>query len=86
MPKTAVISARIDPGLKQSAEQVLQKLGLTPSQAITLFYRQIGLQNGLPFNVKLPNADTTEALNDAVARRNLETAESPRALFDDLEI
>ena len=86
MPKTAVISARIDPGLKQNAEQVLQKLGLTPSQAITLFYRQIGLQNGLPFNVKLPNRETIEALEDASTRRNLETAKSPQALFDDLEI
>lgn len=86
MPKTAVISARIDPAIKNTAEQVLQELGLTPSQAITLFYRQIGLQHGLPFSIRIPNRETREALDDAVSRRNLETAETPQALFDDLGI
>ena len=39
MPKTAVISARIDPDLKHEAEEVFRELGLTATQAITLFYR-----------------------------------------------
>ena len=55
MAKTAVISARIDPELKQNAESIFKELGLTTAQAITLFYRQVDLQHGLPFSIKLPN-------------------------------
>ena len=86
MPKTAVISARIDPHLKQNAEHIFSELGLTTSQAITLFYKQVGLTRGLPFEVKLPNQATREALEDARQRRNLESADSLRDLFADLDI
>ena len=86
MPKTAVISVRIDPAIKNTAEQVFQKLGLTPSQAITLFYKQIVLQHGLPFSVRISNQETREALDDAVSHRNLKTAETPQASFDDPEL
>ena len=49
MTKTAVISARIDPHLKHSAEQIFKELGLTTTQAITLFYKQVQLQRGKGF-------------------------------------
>ncbi|MCP4425653.1 MAG: type II toxin-antitoxin system RelB/DinJ family antitoxin [Chloroflexi bacterium] len=71
MTKTAVISARIDPELKQGTEQIFQELGLTTTQAITLFYKQVALQRGLPFAVKLPNEETQKALAKAKARYNL---------------
>ncbi len=54
MPKTAVITARIEPELKANAEQICGQLGLTLSQAITLFLRQVELQQGLPFDLKMP--------------------------------
>ena len=73
--KTAVISARIDPGLKQNTEQIFQELGLTTTQAITLFYKQVALQRGLPFAVKLPNEETVQALAEAEARYNLTNIE-----------
>jgi DNA-damage-inducible protein J len=57
MPKTAVISARIDPELKRDAEKVFKELGLTATQAITLFYKQVELERGLPFAVRVPNSD-----------------------------
>ena len=60
MPKTAAISARIDPELKQNAEEIFTELGLTASQAITLFYKQVQFQNGLPFQVNLPNRSLEE--------------------------
>jgi len=86
MPKSAVISARIDPRLKQDAEYIFKELGLTASQAITLFYRQVGLTRSLPFEVKLPNRDTQQALEDARLRHNLQSADSPEQLFADLDI
>lgn len=51
--KTANLYTRIDPELKEQAEHILNSLGLPPSSAITMFYKQVVLQQGLPFNVKL---------------------------------
>jgi DNA-damage-inducible protein J len=64
MPKTATVRARVDAELKADAEAVLDKLGLTASEAIRLFYRQIALRKGLPFDVKVPNAATRRAMKD----------------------
>lgn len=60
MPKTAVVTARMDPELKHDAEEVFRELGLTTTQAITLFYKQVELERGLPFAVRLPNDVTTK--------------------------
>jgi len=73
MSKAAVISARIDPDLKRSAEQIFKELGLTTTQAITIFYKQVELQRGLPFNVRIPNEVTLQALEEARTRQNLES-------------
>ena len=86
MPKTAVISARIDPDLKRSAEEVFKKLGLTATQAITLFYKYVELEHGLPFAVRIPNDVTAEALEQARTRQNLESFNTLEDLFKDLGI
>lgn len=86
MSKTAVITARIEPELKESVEQVFTQLGLSTTQAITLFLRQVELQQGLPFNLKLPNATTQAALQEAQERRNLTTYTDANDLFVDLGI
>jgi DNA-damage-inducible protein J len=65
--KTGMIRARIDPVLKDRAETILNKLGLNASDAIRLFYTQITLTDGLPFPVKMPNAETIEAMRAADA-------------------
>lgn len=52
--KTANLYARIEPNLKEQAEEILTNLGIPASNAITMFYKQIVLNNGLPFEVKLP--------------------------------
>jgi DNA-damage-inducible protein J len=86
MPKTALISARIDPELKNNAEYVFKELGLTVAQAITLFYKQVELQNGLPFRIKIPNAETKMALSGTKSRKNLKSFENTNQLFEDLGI
>ena len=55
MTKSAMIRARVDPQLKEEAEAILQELGLSTTQALTLFYQQIRLQRGIPFEIRLPN-------------------------------
>jgi DNA-damage-inducible protein J len=86
MPKTAVISARIDPELKHNAEEVFEQLGLTTTQAITLFLKQVELERGLPFAVRLPNEVTAEALEQARVREGLKSFNTLDDLFDDLGI
>lgn len=86
MGKTSTISARIDPDTKRHAEQIFEKLGLTASQAILLFYKQVELQHGLPFRVELPNETTRKALEEAQDRERLPRFETTEALFADLDI
>lgn len=55
MAKSANLYARIEPEVKEQAEAILNALGIPASNAITMFYKQIILRNGLPFEVKLPD-------------------------------
>ena len=54
MAKSANLYARIEPEVKEQAEAILNALGIPASNAITMFYKQVILQRGLPFAVKLP--------------------------------
>ena len=71
MAKTETIRARVEPELKHQAEALLRELGLSATEAITLFYRQVTMHRGLPFEVKIPNAETTEALHQAESGASL---------------
>ena len=61
MAKSANLYARIEPDLKEQAESILEALGIPASNAITMFYKQIILQKGLPFDVKLPESALSSA-------------------------
>ena len=71
MSKSEVIRARIEPDVKHSAEEILKSLGLSTSQAIGMFYKQIIFSQGLPFDVKIPNEETQDALLDVLLKRNM---------------
>lgn len=83
--KTAFIRARTEPELKERAEAVFRGLGLSPSAAVALFYRQVALRGELPVELKLPNELTRAAIEDARGRRKLLEADSAEELFDLLE-
>jgi DNA-damage-inducible protein J len=76
MSKTETIRARVAPKLKRDAQAVLHRIGLTSSEAITLFLTQVTLAKGLPFPVRLPNKETKRALKEARERRDIETFDS----------
>jgi DNA-damage-inducible protein J len=84
MAKTAFLNARIDPDLKVKAEKVLEGVGVSASQAITMFYRQVVLRRGLPFDVCIPNAETVAALKEADAGGGQIITGSTEAAFSDL--
>jgi DNA-damage-inducible protein J len=56
--RTAMIRARTEPSLKQKAEHILAMLGVSASEAINIFYKQIVLHKGIPFNIMLEENDT----------------------------
>ena len=60
MANTSAVYARIDTGLKESAESILSQLGISPSSAIQMLYSQIVLTRGLPLDLHLPSAKPTE--------------------------
>ncbi len=69
MAKSANLYARIEPDVKEQAEAILNALGISASNAITMFYKQIILKKGIPFDVRLPEQPldislmTSEQLN-----------------------
>ena len=74
MAKSANLYIRIEPDVKEQAEKILEALGIPASNAISMFYKQIILQRGLPFEVKLPEHPldiskmSAEELNEELAK------------------
>lgn len=82
MHKDAIVNARIEPKLKSQAEAILHKIGLTSAEAVRLFYKQIYLHRGLPFDVKIPNEKTIRAMRE-VEKGKTHRAKSIDELFKD---
>ena len=85
MSKTAQIRARVDPELKTRAEGILQMVGMTPTEAIRLFYRQVILMKGLPFEVRVPNATTLATMDRTDRGEDLRSFDNADEMFDALD-
>jgi DNA-damage-inducible protein J len=70
--KSANVYARIEPNVKEQAENILSELGIPASNAINMFYKQIILNRGLPFEVKLPATKPVNVAELAEADLNAE--------------
>ena len=86
MAKTSSIRARIEPELKKEVEKLFKEIGLSTTEAINLFYRQVKLRNGLPFNVVIPNETTEKVFNATDKKRNLIRCEDAEDMFEKLGI
>ena len=84
MSKTATVRTRMEPGLKSEVEDILADLGLTASETVHLLYRQIKLQRGLPFDVRIPNALTARTLHASKAGKGVKRFVSKKELYADL--
>jgi DNA-damage-inducible protein J len=80
---TATINTRIDSEVKEEATKILGSLGLTPSCAVYIFFKQIILHRGLPFEVRLPNRETIQAIEELEAGKGARFA-TTKELFEDL--
>ena len=62
--KTRMIHARIDPQLQKSAARVFSRIGISTTEAIRLFLKQVVLHKGVPFPIEIPNAQTVAAMRE----------------------
>lgn len=86
MSKTATVRARLEPDLKNRAESVFHRLGLNATQAITIFYRQVELRDGLPFDVVVPTATTKRTFEASETERDLVVCDDADDMFRKLGI
>jgi DNA-damage-inducible protein J len=84
MAKTAHINARIEPIIKEKAEKVFAAIGISASDAIGMFYRQVLVTGGLPFGVRIPNAATMAAIEELENGGGEVVKGSTRQLFDEI--
>jgi DNA-damage-inducible protein J len=80
--KTDYVRARMAPDMKEAAEAVFSRLGMGHTEAIRLFYQQVILNQGLPFGVKIPNAETARAMKQVKSRKRLTRYRDEKQLFD----
>lgn len=85
MTKSTIVQARVEPKIKQQAEVVFKMLGLTTSQAIGMFLRQVALNDGIPFSLNVPNKKTAKAMRDTANGKNVKSFTTLEALFKDLK-
>jgi DNA-damage-inducible protein J len=67
MSKSEFIRARVEPRLKVSAGRVFKRVGVSTTDAITMFLRQVVIRGGLPFEARVPNAETRTAIAELEA-------------------
>ena len=81
MSKAAFIRARVEPQLKVNAEYILNELGITPTQAITMLYSRIAREHEWPLDLKIPNAKTACAIKEARKGKGVTICHSVDDLF-----
>ena len=84
MARNATIRARIDPELKAEVEKLFNELGLSTTEAINLFYRQVKMRKGLPFSVVVANKITEKVFKDTDAKKSLVRCEDVEDMFQKL--
>ena len=86
MSKDVQINIRLESRLRDEAEEILKKTGVSLGEAVKIFLSQVVLQKGLPFEVKIPNQETVQALEQTKRDKDkLKTYDSPEALFEEME-
>jgi len=85
MARTATIQARIDPEIKTRAQRIFNTLNISMSEAISMYFTQVALHKGIPFDVKIPNELTAATLRKSEEGKELNEVGSVDELFQELE-
>ena len=84
--KSSTIHIRIEPEIKKHVENTLSKLGLSTSEAVNIFLRQVIITGSIPFEIKIPNYNllTEKAMEEAKNIKEKKVFSNVDDLFDDL--
>ena len=85
MRRTTTVRARIEPRLKSDVEKLLHRLGMSTTEAITMFYNQIRLRHGIPFSVEIPNATTQKTFESTDRGEDLYSYDNLEKMFKALD-
>lgn len=85
MNRTATVRARLEPRLKADVEKLLHRMGMSTTEAITVFYNQIRLRQGLPFPVEVPNSTTRKTFEATDRGKDLHTYDTLDQMFEALD-
>lgn len=86
MARTAMINARTEVELKTEVEGILKTLGMSTTEAINIFFKQVKMRKGLPFVVEIPNEETLQTFKDSEEGRGLVECKSATDMFKKLGI
>ena len=86
MSKTDTLTVRIDPKIKKNAMKIFEKLGMSASEAVTLYFTQVSAEKGLPFRPHIPNAETERVIQEAMAGKNLKSFDTLKDLLKELDL
>lgn len=82
---TESTSLRLDKKAKKQAYAVFKEVGLKPAQAFNLFLRQVVIRGGLPFDVRIPNPETIEAIRELESGKGV-TVKDNQSFYEELDI
>ena len=88
MAKTDTLHIRVEPDVKMKAEETLNDLGLSITEAVNVFLNQVILHYGIPFKIEKPkyNKETIQAMEDVKSGKNLsKTFDSVDEMFEELD-
>ncbi len=86
MSKNTNINIRTTEDIKKNAGIILTGLGLNMSSAVNLFLKQVINYRGIPFDLRLPNKKTLQAMDDIENKRNLESADTVEEMFKKIDV
>ena len=85
MGRSATIQVRVEPKTKKEAQNILERLNISLSEAISMFLKQVVFHHGIPFELKIPNEITAETIKKLEAGQDVHKASSTEELFKELE-
>lgn len=83
--RSAFVKVRIEPELKRKAESLFESMGISPSEAVRMFYKQVEITRTIPFPIKVPNKETEEAIKAASNGEGITECKSTEDMFEKLE-
>jgi DNA-damage-inducible protein J len=86
MARTAMINERTEVELKTEVEGILKTLGMSTTEAINIFFKQVKMRRGLPFPVEIPNEDTLKTFRDSEAGKGLVECKNADDMFKKLGV